>query len=132
MPLMLRLNMRNCSGQTWLFFSSRSGGVRCLRFMKGWIDRVFSVGTVYGRGSTGLQGRKALLSVTASGHGDREAGVRHVKAELSHVLDNMFALAKLEPLDPVFVFGLRTISGAERANYLKEYQERLLTIASEV
>lgn len=97
--------------------------------MKGYIDRVFSVATVYGRGLNGLQGRKALLAVTASGRKDHEEGARNEKAELSHVLNNMLALPRLEALDPFFVFGPGSMTAAERADYLKEYQSRLLAIA---
>ncbi len=100
--------------------------------MKGWVDRVFSAGTIYGRGSTGLEGRKALLSVTASDRPDRDEGARQLKAELSHVLNNMLALTRLEPLEPFFVFGPRTLSQADRSLYLREYQDRLLSIAGEI
>lgn len=96
--------------------------------MKGWIDRVFSVGTVYGRGTDGLAGRKAMLSVTASGHGDYAEGARHISAELSHVTGNMLALAKLEVLEPFFVFGPGTMSDADRAGALRRYRQRLLAV----
>lgn len=40
---------------------------------------------VYGRGVPGLEGRKALLSVTTSTWENEAEGRRHVTAELSHV-----------------------------------------------
>lgn len=100
--------------------------------MKGWIDRVFSAGTVYGRGAATLEGRKALLAVTASDRADWDEGSRQVAAELSHVLDNMLALAGLEPLPPFFVFGPHVLSQADRQLSLQNYRNRLLDIAAEL
>jgi NAD(P)H dehydrogenase (quinone) len=99
--------------------------------LKGWVDRVFSMGQVYGRGAKGLEGRKALLSVTASDYGEPAEGARHLSAELTHVTGNMFALAKLEVLEPFFVFGPGTMSDEERAACLERYGSHVLAIAGE-
>ena len=100
--------------------------------MKGWVDRVFSLGTIYGRGAGTLAGRQALLSVTTSSRADVEEGAGQVRAELAHVLNNMLALAKLEPLEPFIVFGPRGLSQADRLRFLDAYEERLLSIAREI
>lgn len=112
--------------------------------MKGWVDRVFSVGTVYGKGTAGLVGRQALLAVTTSARGGvagaaAEGGgpaaqpeVDQVKSELSHVLNNMLLLARLEALEPFFVFGASGLNEAKRRQCLDLYQERLLHIAAAI
>lgn len=99
--------------------------------MKGWIDRVFAVGTIYGRDTFAAEGRKALLSVTASDHGDYAAGAASVKAELSHILNNMFKYSKLETVEPFFAFGPGQRDDAGRAELLKGFQDRVLAIAAE-
>lgn len=100
--------------------------------MKGWVDRVFSAGTIYGQEASTLAGRQALLSVTTSNRTDPEEGARQVKAELSHVLNNMLALARLEPLEPFIVFGPRGLTEADRSHCLGAYEARLLSIAREI
>jgi NAD(P)H dehydrogenase (quinone) len=95
--------------------------------MKGWIDRVFSVGTVYGRGTTALAGKKVLLSVTASGRESYEKGAQQVTAELSHVLNNMFAFPQFAVLEPFFAFGAGQLDDAGRAGLLREFQGRVLS-----
>lgn len=100
--------------------------------MKGWVDRVFMQGLIYGRGVAGLEGRRALLSVTASAWDSEAEGRRHLKAELSHVTENMLALAKFEVAEPFFVFGPGTLTEAQRAERIEAYVNRLLAIAGEV
>lgn len=100
--------------------------------MKGWVDRVFTQGLVYGRGVPGLEGRKALLSVTASTYDSEAEGTQYLKTQLSHVTGNMLALAKLEVLEPFFVFGPASMTEQVRAECLRKYANHLLTITGAV
>lgn len=99
--------------------------------MKGWVERVFSVGTIYGRDTHAIEGRKALLSVTLSGYPTYEEGAAHAKMELHHVLHNVFALPKLQVEEPFFVLGAGQMTEAERGALLQAFQERVLSVAGE-
>ncbi|HLO04252.1 MAG TPA: NAD(P)H-dependent oxidoreductase [Symbiobacteriaceae bacterium] len=96
--------------------------------MKGWIDRVFSVGTIYGRETYAIEGKKALLSVTLSGYPTYEEGAAHATMELHHVFNNMFALSKLEAVEPFYVLGIGQKEEAERAAVLQAFRERVLSL----
>lgn len=98
--------------------------------MKGWVDRVFSVGTIYGRETYAIRGKRALLSVTLSGYPTYEEGAEHASMELHHVLHNMLALPQLKGEEPFFVFGAGQKEEAERTAILQAFQERVLSIAN--
>lgn len=93
--------------------------------LKGWVDRVFTPGIIYGRGTKGLDGRKVLVSVTASHYPDRDGAIDYITRQLSHVFQNMLALSRLQVLEPHFVFGPRDMSDTERDACLRAYQHRL-------
>lgn len=98
--------------------------------MKGWVERVFSVGTIYGRDTFALEGRRLLLSVTLSGYPTYEEGAAHATMELHHVLHNIGALPKLQVLEPYFVLGAGQKGEEERGALLAAFQERVLRIAN--
>ena len=97
--------------------------------MKGWIDRVFSLGTVYGRNVDALKGRKVLLAVTASGGDSPGENLAYMAGQLHHVTSNMLALPGFDILEPCYVFGAGGMTAEERALKLQEYRERLVAVA---
>lgn len=97
--------------------------------MKGWVDRVFSVGVIYGRDTFAIEGRRALLSVSLSGYPTYEEGAAHAKMELHHVLQNVLALPRLQVEEPFFVLGAGQMTAEERGDLLKAFQAQVLEIA---
>ncbi len=95
--------------------------------LKGWVDRVISVDFAYGGGkyyeTGGLQGRRAMLAVTASG----ELTGEEANQWLYHTLDGVLAFTGLAVL-PTYVAAPRSASPEERARMLEGYRERLLAL----
>jgi NAD(P)H dehydrogenase (quinone) len=98
--------------------------------LKGWVDRVFVSGVVYGRGADSLSGRKALLSVTASPCDGYAMCAERVKAELHPVISNALRLPNLEVLEPIFFFLSATATVTEREIAYHRYAQRLAEICS--
>jgi len=107
--------------------------------MKGWIDRVFVNGIMYGSGGMrfdngGLKGRKAMLAFTTgcfpemmepSGLlGDRDV-------ILWHLHHGTFGYTGLKVLQPFVGWSIQYTDTAQRENYLNQYQARLRTIEHE-
>lgn len=98
--------------------------------MKGWIERVFSVGTVYGRGTYALEGKRVLVSATGSAWEEYAEGAAFVTNELAHVFKNMLAFPKFQVLEPFYAFGAGQLDDEGRAALLKQFRERVLVVAS--
>ncbi len=96
--------------------------------LKGWLDRVFVSGVVYGSGVEGLSGRKALLSVTASPCDAYAECAERIKAELHPVISNALRLPNLEVLEPIFFFVPATATVIERETAFRRYALRLSEI----
>ncbi|MGG3124099.1 NAD(P)H-dependent oxidoreductase [Priestia megaterium] len=101
--------------------------------LKGWFDRVFASGFVYGKDigrydKGGLKGRKAMLSTTT---GSPEYaytpygmdGDIHEKI-LYHINHGMLYFAGLEPVEP-FIAWTPARDEENRQRYLSEYRSRL-------
>ncbi|WP_066266429.1 NAD(P)H-dependent oxidoreductase [Hydrogenophaga palleronii] len=107
--------------------------------MKGWIDRVFVNGTVYGAGGMrfdngGLKGRKAMLAFTTGCFPEMMApdgllGQRDVI--LWHLQHGTFGYAGLEVLQPFVGFSIQFIDDAQRHAQLDAYEARLRGIEHE-
>lgn len=107
--------------------------------LKGWIDRVFVSGKVYGgkrfynRG--GLRGKRALLSMTVGGQQGMftPEGVHGPMGEmLKHLLQGTLAYSGLSVLPPFIGWHIPYISQAAREGILQEWRQRLEQLDTEV
>ncbi|BAZ11289.1 putative NAD(P)H quinone reductase [Calothrix sp. NIES-4071] len=103
--------------------------------LKGWVDKVFAAGKIYGSGKwydNGVfQGKKAMLSLTTGGklpmytevglHGD-------IHSILYPIHHGILRYVGFDVLPPFIVFGVTKINDERRKGYLREYEERLLSI----
>jgi len=107
--------------------------------LKGWIDRVFANGTVYGAGGMrfdngGLKGRRAMLSFTtgcfpAMMEPDGLLGQRDVI--LWHLHYGTFGYSGLDVLQPFVGWSIQYTDEAKRRDYLDQYESRLRGIELE-
>ena len=106
--------------------------------LKGWVDRVFAMGRIYGQGKlyeNGVfKGKRALLSLTTGGaaetytegglHGDLDGILRPIQR-------GMLEFTGFTVLEPHVVYGPARLRPEEREQELFCWQERLLGIAEE-
>jgi NAD(P)H dehydrogenase (quinone) len=107
--------------------------------MKGWIDRVFANGTVYGAGGKrfdqgGLKGRRAMLSFTTGCfpemmEPDGLLGQRDVI--LWHLHHGTFGYSGLQVLQPFVGWSIQYSDEAQRRGLIDAYAERLRGLESE-
>lgn len=106
--------------------------------LKGWFDRVFASGFVYGKeigryDSGGLKGRKAMLSTTTGSPQYAYTpygmdGDIHEKI-LYHINHGMLYFAGLEPVEP-FIAWTPSHNEDDRTRYLEEYKNRLHNLSN--
>lgn len=103
--------------------------------LKGWVDRVFAMGRVYGGGrwyDRGVfQGRRAMLSLSTGGpaptygpeglHGDMDM----ILYPINH---GIFRFTGFDVLPPFVAHAAARVTDADRAGYLQAYAERLRTL----
>ncbi|HEY7718628.1 MAG TPA: NAD(P)H-dependent oxidoreductase [Pedococcus sp.] len=106
--------------------------------LKGWVDRVFVYGRVYGNGLTfetgPLRGKQAMLALTTGGpEAAYSEGGRHGDLDvlLHSVHHGMFRFTGMEALEPFVAWGAGWADDATRADYLRAFGERLAEVASE-
>ncbi|MVT08265.1 NAD(P)H-dependent oxidoreductase [Chitinophaga tropicalis] len=106
--------------------------------LKGWVDRVFAMGRIYGQGKlyeNGVfRGKKALLSLTTGGaaetyveggfHGDLDGILRPIQR-------GMLEFTGFTVLEPHVVYGPARLSPEKREEELLRLQERLLAVTEE-
>ena len=106
--------------------------------LKGWVDRVFAMGRIYGNGhiyDTGkFKGRRALLSLTTGGpeaaylqdgfNGDLNAMLRPMQR-------GMLNFTGFSVLQPQVVYGPVRVDDAQRQAWLSQWAQRLRAIESE-
>ncbi len=105
---------------------------------KGWVDRVFVRGRIYGPGMTyenGSQsGKRAMIAMTTGGP-DTAYTADGINGEMMGVLRpiqrGMFGYLGFDVLQPHIVFGRARMDDAERQAVLAAYAERLKGIAAE-
>ncbi len=105
--------------------------------MKGWIDRVFVNGTVYGGGGKrfdggGLKGRRAMLAMTTGCLPEMVApggllGDRDVI--LWHLHHGTFGYSGLAALPPFIAWSIHYTDAEKRAAYLDAYAQHLGLVA---
>ena len=105
--------------------------------LKGWVDRVFVFGRVYGNGLTfetgPLRGKQAMLALTTGGpESSYSEGGAHGELDvlLHSVHHGMFRFTGMDALDPFVAWGAGWADDATRAAYLDAFGERLAELAS--
>lgn len=106
--------------------------------LKGWVDRVFAMGRVYGQGrlyETGaFRGKQALLSLTTGGTADSylaDGFNGDLGGILRPIQRGMLEFTGFTVLEPHVVYGPARLSPQERNQELLRWQERLLAISTE-
>jgi NAD(P)H dehydrogenase (quinone) len=106
--------------------------------LKGWVDRVFVYGRVYGNGLTfetgPLRGKRAMLALTTGGPESSysEGGMHGDLGVLLHsVHHGMFRFTGMEALEPFVAWGAGWADDATREGYLDAFAARLAELASE-
>jgi len=106
--------------------------------LKGWVDRVFAMGRVYGQGQIYENGvfrhKKALLSLTTGGPAD-DYSSGGLNGDLNGILRplqrGILEFTGFTVLDPHVVYGPARLSSEERELELLRWDHRLLNIFTE-
>ena len=103
--------------------------------LKGWVDRVFVFGRVYGNGLTfgtgPLRGKKAILALTTGGPqaAYSEDGLHGPIDTLLHAVQHgVFRFTGMEPLEPFLAWGAGWVDDARREEYLDAFSARLTSL----
>ena len=106
--------------------------------LKGWVDRVFVMGRVYGGGKiydNGVfKGKKAMLSFTTGGPAPayKKGGFNgDIEAILRPIHRGMLQFVGFDVLAPNIVYGPARLSDEERRQALASYASRLQSITDE-
>ncbi len=106
--------------------------------LKGWVDRVFAMGRIYGYGNiyaTGkFRGKRAMLSLTTGGPEEayRKGGFNgDIDAILRPIHRGVLQFVGFEVLAPQIHYGPVRVSDAEREQWLADYTKRLTVITTE-
>jgi NAD(P)H dehydrogenase (quinone) len=106
--------------------------------MKGWIDRVFVNGLVYGSGrrfdAGGMKGRRALVSVTTACYPEMvepDGLLAHLDINLWHLQHGTLAYAGFDVLPPFAAWSIHYTTPEKRTAYLEQYAQRLAAIEHE-
>jgi NAD(P)H dehydrogenase (quinone) len=106
--------------------------------MKGWVDRVFAMGRVYGGGriyrSGAFRGKRALLSLTTGGPEEayRKGGFNgDIHAILRPIHRGILQFTGFDVLAPQIVYGPARLTDARRKELLAAFAERLQRISEE-
>ena len=112
------------------------GGVPAI--VKGWFDRVCAYGVAYADGKRFERGyfvgRRALLALTTGGTAQRFSADGSY-GEMRHVLHSvqrcMLEYLGLEVMDPFVAYAAPRVDPTVRAQYLREFEARVLAIAGD-
>jgi NAD(P)H dehydrogenase (quinone) len=105
--------------------------------VKGWFDRVCAYGVAYADGKRYergyFTGRRALLALTTGGTAERFSQGSY--GEMSHVLHSVqrciLEYLGLEALKPFVAYAAPRVEASARAQYLREFEARLLEAADD-
>lgn len=103
--------------------------------LKGWVDRVFAMGVVYGGGkwydNGQFQGRRAMLSLTTGGGGGMYSPTG-LNGDLQQILypinHGIFRFVGFDVLPPFVVYGASRLSDLARRDAMEQYRQRLLSL----
>jgi NAD(P)H dehydrogenase (quinone) len=100
--------------------------------LKGWIDRVFVNGVVYGNGhrfdTGGLRGRRAMLSVSTACYPDMvqpDGLLADLNINLWHLHHGTLAYAGFQVLPPFVSWSIHYTTQQKREQYLADYVTRM-------
>jgi len=104
--------------------------------LKGWVDRVFVNGRIFGSGKFfekgTFYGKKALLSLTTGSPADRYGGTDCIFGDIDAILypinHGILALTGFTVLPQFVAWSVGHTTDERRAQYLQEWEQRLLTI----
>lgn len=104
--------------------------------LKGWIDRVFVNGTVYGSAGMrfdcgGLKGRRAMLAITTGclpGMMEPDGLLGDRDVTLWHLHHGTFGYSGLDVLPPFVAWSVHYTDAGQRSAYLDAYAARLRTL----
>ena len=99
--------------------------------LKGYIDRVFSMGWAYGGGQA-LAGKKILVSITTGAPelAWTEDNRGTIKDIFKHLFVGTFGLCGLQPLKPFIVYGAKRQTDDDKKNIFENYKKRLLELTN--
>ncbi|MFE9723261.1 NAD(P)H-dependent oxidoreductase [Streptomyces sp. NPDC005794] len=106
--------------------------------LKGWVDRVFVMGAVFGGdhglfGDAALAGKRAMLLFTTGGPGEsfRPGGaIGSMDDLLFHIHRGMLEFVGYQVLDPVITYGPARMTDQERAAALDTVRESVALVAA--
>lgn len=103
--------------------------------LKGWVDRVFATGRIYGGGkwydNGVLKGKRAMLSLTTGGSPTMysETGLNgDIQQTLTPINYGIFRFTGFDVLPPFIAWAVSRVGEEQRQVYLQEYKQRLLTL----
>ena len=108
--------------------------------LKGWLDRVFVMGAVFGGDEHGifddaaLAGRRAMLLITTGGSGEafRSGGAFGAMDDfLFHIRRGMLEFVGYRVLDPVITYGPAHMNDQERAEALDAVTESVARLSAD-
>ena len=97
--------------------------------LKGYIDRVFSMGWAYG-GVQALAGKKVLVCMTtgAPEFAWTEEKRGTIKDIFKHLFVGTFGLCGLQPVEPFIAYGAKRQTEEEKMIMLEKYQEHIMEV----
>lgn len=101
--------------------------------LKGYIDRVFTLGLIYGQNAVTLKGKKALLAFTTGGpvsESGKAEEIAWLDRQLVPLREGVLEYVGLEELPSYIAFGPAGVDQARRAEYLAEYRTHLLKLTT--
>ncbi|MFJ9619260.1 NAD(P)H-dependent oxidoreductase [Streptomyces noursei] len=107
--------------------------------LKGWVDRVFVMGAVFGGdhglfGDAALAGKRAMLLFTTGGSGEsfqRGGTLGSMDDFLFHIHRGMLEFVGYQVLDPVVTYGPAHLTDQERATALDTVRESVALAAAD-
>ncbi|UWX60707.1 NAD(P)H-dependent oxidoreductase [Chryseobacterium oranimense] len=106
--------------------------------LKGWIDKVFTMGKFYDNGKifgNGFSvGKKAMLSVTAGGPEKNytEGKYGNINSILFPIHRGILEFLGFSVLQPEFIYSVERLTDEERKAVLNNWSERLINIEKEI
>lgn len=98
--------------------------------LKGYIDRVFSMGWAYGGGHA-LAGKRILVSMTtgAPDFAWTPENRGTINDTLKHLFVGTFGLCEMQNLEPFIVYGAKRHSETDKTAIVENYKKRLTELA---
>lgn len=127
--------MRRLEAADLVIFTSPVWWFSLPAILKGWVDKVLALNFAYGHtatyGSGLLKGKRALLALTTGGPNEwyQSEGVNGLlETNFYHVHHGVFWYCGMTVLEPFAAYSAGRADDAQRAAYLKQWEERLKTL----